>query len=64
MYLIFYTNSYLSAVGGYDIGTGSVVRAFVLDIAKSDGLIDLSLKPELVSSATDGGPKTLSSKKV
>ncbi|KAM0952074.1 putative suppressor of forked, tetratricopeptide-like helical domain superfamily [Dioscorea sansibarensis] len=50
-------------LGGYDIGTGSVVRAFVLDIAKSDGLIDLSLKPELVSSATDGGPKTLSSKK-
>ncbi|KAH7661832.1 Nucleic acid-binding proteins protein [Dioscorea alata] len=50
-------------LGGYDIETGSVVRACILDIAKSDGLIDLSLKPELVSSAIDGGSKTLSSKK-
>lgn len=30
---------------------GSVVKALVLDIAKSDGLVDLSLKPELVTSA-------------
>ncbi|KAJ0982713.1 hypothetical protein J5N97_010968 [Dioscorea zingiberensis] len=50
-------------LGGCDIKRGSVVRALVLDIAKSEGLIDLSLKQELVSSTTNGGPNTLPSKK-
>lgn len=38
-------------VGGADVEVGLVVKAFVLDIAMSDGLVDLSLKPELVGSA-------------
>lgn len=43
---------------------GSVVRAFILDLAKSEGLVDLSLKPEFISSAKVEGSKSLSSKKV
>lgn len=38
-------------VGGADGEVGLLVKAFVLDIAMSDGLVDLSLKPELVGSA-------------
>ncbi|KAG1347586.1 Ribosomal protein S1-like1 [Cocos nucifera] len=43
--------SFRDHVGGINVEVGSVVKALVLDIAKSDGLVDLSLKPELVTSA-------------
>ncbi|KAF6168945.1 hypothetical protein GIB67_038442 [Kingdonia uniflora] len=36
-------------LGGNTIETGAVVRAMVLDIAKSERLVDLSLKPELIT---------------
>ncbi|KAK8960422.1 hypothetical protein KSP40_PGU014000 [Platanthera guangdongensis] len=38
--------------GGITVEKGSVVRAFVLDISKSESLVDLSLKPELVNKNT------------
>lgn len=37
-------------VGGINVEKGSFVRAFVLDVSKSDSLVDLSLKPELINS--------------
>ncbi|RWW10800.1 hypothetical protein BHE74_00018472 [Ensete ventricosum] len=40
------------SVGCVNAELGSVVTALVLDIAKLDGLVDLSLKPELVGSAS------------
>ncbi|XP_010934562.1 rRNA biogenesis protein RRP5 isoform X2 [Elaeis guineensis] len=43
--------------GGVNVEVGSVVKALVLDIAKSDGLVDLSLKSELVTSACVDGAK-------
>ncbi|URE17983.1 Suppressor of forked protein (Suf) [Musa troglodytarum] len=39
-------------LGCVNVELGSVVTALVLDIAKLDGLVDLSLKPELVGSAS------------
>lgn len=53
-----------SAVGGNQVGKGSVVTASVLDIAKSEGLVDLSLKPEFINSAKVEGSNSLFSKKV
>lgn len=52
------------AVGGTNVAKGSTVRAFVLDIAKTEGLIDLSLKPQFLSTAKDVGFNSSSSKKV
>ncbi|KAG1347685.1 putative rRNA biogenesis protein RRP5 [Cocos nucifera] len=53
--------SFRDHVGGINVKVGSVVKALVLDIAKSDGLVDLSLKPELVTSVcVDGAKKVLS----
>lgn len=40
------------SVGCVNVELGSVVTALVLDIAKLDGLVDLSLKPELVGSVS------------
>ncbi|KAI0529621.1 hypothetical protein KFK09_002175 [Dendrobium nobile] len=37
-------------LGGINVEKGSIVRAFVLDISKSERLVDLSLKPELINS--------------
>lgn len=37
-------------VGGINVEKGSFVRAFVLDVAKSNSLVDLSLKLELINS--------------
>ncbi|RZR97535.1 hypothetical protein BHM03_00026731 [Ensete ventricosum] len=49
------------SVGCVNAELGSVVTALVLDIAKLDGLVDLSLKPELVGSAsTKDAKKVLS----
>ncbi|CAL9060989.1 unnamed protein product [Musa banksii] len=39
-------------LGCVNVELGSVVTALVLDIAKLDGLVDLSLKPELVGSVS------------
>lgn len=36
------------AVAGTNVETGSIIRAVVLDVAKSEHLVDLSLKPEFV----------------
>lgn len=36
---------------------GSSVKAVVLDISRSDGLVDLSCKPELVSAASSAQKK-------
>ncbi|XP_042394409.1 rRNA biogenesis protein RRP5-like [Zingiber officinale] len=43
--------------GGANLEVGSVVNALVLDIAKVDGIVDLSLKPELVHSASGENKK-------
>ncbi|XP_072958510.1 rRNA biogenesis protein RRP5 isoform X2 [Typha angustifolia] len=44
-------------LGGINVELGSVVKALILDISKSDGLVDLSLKPELIDSAKIRGSK-------
>ena len=36
------------AVGGASVKIGNVVQARVLDIVKSDGIVDLTLRPELM----------------
>eukprot|EP00268_Persea_americana_P004314 TRINITY_DN1135_c1_g1_i2.p1 TRINITY_DN1135_c1_g1~~TRINITY_DN1135_c1_g1_i2.p1 ORF type:complete len:1393 (+),score=282.83 TRINITY_DN1135_c1_g1_i2:3381-7559(+) len=51
-------------MGGTDVDVGSVVRALVLDISKAECIVDLSLKPELVSSVVqEDGLDHLHSKK-
>ncbi|KAF9598486.1 hypothetical protein IFM89_027920, partial [Coptis chinensis] len=40
-------------LGGTTLETGSIVQAVVLDIAKGERLVDLSLKPDLVSRFKD-----------
>ncbi|KAL5976747.1 hypothetical protein ACLOJK_021080 [Asimina triloba] len=40
-------------LGGVNVQKGLVVRALVLDVSKTDGLVDLSLKPDLVSNARE-----------
>lgn len=50
-------------MGGKDLDTGAVVRALVLDLSKADSIVDLSLKPELVSSVCEDGLERLSFKK-
>lgn len=37
------------SVGGSTVDIGSTVKATILDVAKMDRLVDLSLKPELVN---------------
>lgn len=49
------------SVGCVNVELGSVVTALVLDIAKLDGLVDLSLKPELVGSASTKDTKKVRS---
>lgn len=39
-------------LGGITVEKGSIVRAFVLDISKSESLVDLSFKPELINRNT------------
>ncbi|XP_078180965.1 RIBOSOMAL RNA PROCESSING 5 isoform X4 [Carex rostrata] len=43
--------------GGEKLEEGSSVKAVVLDISRSDGLVDLSCKPELVSAASSAQKK-------
>lgn len=52
-------------MGETDVDVGSVVRALVLDISKAECIVDLSLKPELVSGVVqEDGLDHLRSKKV
>ncbi|XP_020589547.1 rRNA biogenesis protein RRP5 isoform X2 [Phalaenopsis equestris] len=44
-------------LGGVNVEKGSVVKAFVLDISKTDNLVDLSLKPELIDGAKMNGSR-------
>ncbi|XP_026418043.1 rRNA biogenesis protein RRP5-like isoform X1 [Papaver somniferum] len=50
-------------LGGTSIEKGSIVRAVVLDINKSERLVDLSLKPELVCPVKEDGGDNKASKK-
>ncbi|EEF30787.1 programmed cell death protein, putative [Ricinus communis] len=40
-------------LGGTTVETGSTIRAAVLDVAKTEHLVDLSLKPEFLDKCTD-----------
>ena len=44
--------------------TGSVVQAAVLDVAKAECLVDLSLKPEFVEKSQKGSSKGQTHRKV
>ncbi|KAJ6839615.1 rRNA biogenesis protein RRP5 [Iris pallida] len=50
-------------LGGSKVKEGSAVKAFVLDISKSEGLVDLSLKPEFTKGARVEGSNGLTTKK-
>lgn len=50
-------NKNVFLVGGEKLEEGSSVKAVVLDISRSDGLVDLSCKPELVSAASSAQKK-------
>ncbi|KAI3518805.1 hypothetical protein L1887_07619 [Cichorium endivia] len=45
-------------LGGSNVDIGSKVKATVLDVAKMDRLVDLSLKPELVNKSIEKSSKT------
>lgn len=51
-------------MGGTNAETGSAVQAAVLDIAKAERLVDLSLKPEFVDKFKDQASISEKSKKV
>lgn len=50
-------------LGGVDLETGSTVQAAVLDISKSEHLVDLSLKPEFVGKPKEKRSKSKTPKK-
>ncbi|KAK3020344.1 hypothetical protein RJ639_045328 [Escallonia herrerae] len=50
-------------LGGITVEAGSKVRAAVLDIARMERLVDLSLKPEFVHRSTEGDPSVQTHKK-
>lgn len=52
------------AVFGKNVKRGSFVNAMVIDISEGEGLVDLSLKPELISSVFEKGAKKSSANKV
>lgn len=52
------------AVCGKNLETGSFLKAVVIDISEGEGLVDLSLKPELLGSVIEKGAKKSSAKKV
>ncbi|KAI4332058.1 hypothetical protein L6164_016997 [Bauhinia variegata] len=56
----FITNYQLA---GTVLEKGSVVKAVVLDIAKAEHLVDLSLRPEFICRTTEGSSKRHTSKK-
>ncbi|KMZ61801.1 30S ribosomal protein S1 [Zostera marina] len=48
---------------GKNLETGSFLKAVVIDISEGEGLVDLSLKPELLGSVIEKGAKKSSAKK-
>eukprot|EP01018_Ginkgo_biloba_P021204 Gb_10495 [translate_table: standard] len=44
-------------LGGVSVEIGTVVQALILDVVKSDGIVDLSLRPELVQHSKEGESK-------
>lgn len=52
------------SVGGLTLETGSIVQAAVLDVAKAERLVDLSLKPEFVDKSQEESSKGQIQKKV
>ncbi|KAL5720281.1 hypothetical protein ACHQM5_012960 [Ranunculus cassubicifolius] len=50
-------------LGGTNVETGSVVQAMVLDVANAERLVDLSLKPELISKSKEDKPNSSTKKK-
>lgn len=53
-----------TAVGGSTVEIGSVIRAVVLDVAKAERLVDLSLRPELIDKSKEQSSSKNSQKKV
>ncbi|CAK7342219.1 unnamed protein product [Dovyalis caffra] len=51
-------------VGGSTVETGAIVRAAVLDVAKTERLVDLSLKLEFLDKSRDKSSNSLTHKKV
>lgn len=54
----------LFAVAGTIVEAGSIVRAVVLDVAKSEHLVDLSLKPEFIGKLKEESFRSQAHKKV
>ena len=52
------------SVGGLTLETGSIVQAAVLDVAKAERLVDLSLKPEFIEKSREESSKGQTHKKV
>ncbi|XP_058758623.1 rRNA biogenesis protein RRP5-like [Vicia villosa] len=50
-------------LGGTVVEKGSLVEAFVLDFAKAERLVDLTLKPEFINISRDRSSKSLTKKK-
>lgn len=53
-----------TTVGGTTLETGCTVRAAVLDVAKTERLVDLSLKPEFLDKSRDENSNGQTHKKV
>lgn len=51
-------------MAGTSVETGSTVRAVVLDVAKAENLVDLSLKQEFTNKLEDESFKSQTHKKV
>lgn len=52
------------AVAGTIVETGSIIQAVVLDVAKAEHLVDLSLKPEFVNNLKQESSKSQTRTKV
>ena len=55
---------YNSSVAGTVVERGSVVEAVVLDVAKAERLVDLSLRPEIINRVKEGSAISHTNKKV
>lgn len=54
----------MCAASGSTVETGSTIQAAVLDVSKTERLVDLSLKPELVDKRKGQNSSRKTSKKV
>lgn len=52
------------SVGGTVVEKGSVVEALVLDVAKAEGLVELTLKPEFINRSREKKSTSKTKKKV